>query len=105
MKAILALLILLLSSTNHAIGQESITPTSLILTIYTDGSVLVEYHVNSDPSEVKVDIPLFCTNCNNLIVRDEENNPLSYSENLLGVTVDSIGASEPMPGSDGDGFL
>ena len=94
LKAILTLLILFLSSTSHAIGQESITPTSLKLTIYPDGSVLVEYCVNSDPSEVKVDIPLFCTNCNNLIIKDEENNPLDYSENPLGVTVDSIGASK-----------
>ena len=94
LKTILTLLLLFLSSTSHAIGQESITPTSLKLTIYTDGSVLVEYCVNSDPSEVKVDIPLFCTNCNNLIIRDEESNPLDYSENPLGVTVDSIGASE-----------
>jgi len=93
-KAGLIFLILILSSANHAIGQENITPTSLKLTIYTDGSVLVEYLVNSDPSQVKVEIPLFCTNCNNLIIRDEENNPLDYSENPLGITVDSICASE-----------
>lgn len=94
LKAGLIFLILFLSSASHAIGQENITPTSLKLTIFTDGSVLVEYRVNSDPSQVKVEIPLFCTNCNNLIIRDEENNPLDYSENPLGVTVDSIGASE-----------
>ena len=94
LKTILTLLVLVLSSISHAVGQESITPISLKLTIYTDGSVLVEYCVNSDPSEVKIDIPLLCTNCNNLIIRDEENNPLSYSETPSGVTVDSIGAVE-----------
>ena len=94
LKTILSLLVLVLSSTSHVIGQESITPASLKLSIFTDGSVLVEYHVNSDPSEVRVEIPLFCINYNNLIIRDEENNPLDYSKNPSGVTVDSIGASE-----------
>ncbi len=94
LKTILTLLVLVLSSISHAVGQESITPISLKLTIYTDGSVLVEYCVNSDPSEVRVEISLFCTNYNNLVIRDEENNPLSFSEYPSGVTVDSIGASE-----------
>ena len=42
LKAISIFLILVLSSTIHVNGQENITPFSLKLYVYSDGSVLVE---------------------------------------------------------------
>jgi uncharacterized membrane protein len=87
-------LIILFSTIYHAIGQENINPKYLELQVYPDGSVLLEYKLESEPSEVRVDIDLFGEKFNNLIIKDEDNFPLDYTENPTGITVDSIGASE-----------
>ncbi|MFC1803518.1 helix-turn-helix transcriptional regulator [Thermoproteota archaeon] len=93
-KTVLSIIILVLSFTTYVSGQEDISPISLQVNVYPDGSVLLEYNVESNPSKVRIDIDLFGENYNNIIIRDEEKNPLDYSENPTGVTVDSIGASE-----------
>ena len=93
-KSVLLITVVFLSLTSHVYGQENITPISLQFNVYPDGSALVEYIVESDPSDVRIDIVLFGENYENLIIKDEENNPLGYSKNPTGVTVDSIGASE-----------
>ena len=93
-KTILLIIVLVLSLTTHVDGQKDISPISLQVNVFPDGSVLLEYKVESDPSKVRIDIDLFGENYDNIIIGDEENNPLDYSENPTGVTVDSIGASE-----------
>jgi uncharacterized membrane protein len=92
-KITLIFIILQLSTFNIALGQN-ITPKSLELRIYPDGSTLVEYFIDVEPSEVRVDVELFGDTIHNLIIKDEENNPLDYSETPSGITIDSIGASE-----------
>lgn len=91
---ILLILIITLSTISPINAQNDINPISLELKIYTDGSVLIDYLIESDPSKVRIDIDLFGEKFNNIIIRDEEKNPLGFVETQTGITVDSIGASE-----------
>ena len=75
-------------------SQSEIEPVSLTLTIYVDGTTKVDYYVQSDPTRVRVDIELFGKNLENVIVRDEDSNPLGVTINNNTAQVDSIGALE-----------
>jgi uncharacterized membrane protein len=92
--AILLILIITLSTISSVNGQDDIVPIFLELKIYTDGSVLVEYTLECDPTKVRLDVILFGETFNNLIIRNEEELPLGFTKTHSGVTVDSIGASE-----------
>lgn len=73
---------------------DEVTPLSLDITVYSDGNVKIVYHVESDPAKVRVDVDLFGSSYNTLVVRDEEGNPLASTPRPSGVTVDSLGAAE-----------
>jgi len=73
---------------------DEVTPLSLDITVYSDGNVKIVYHVESDPAKVRVDVDLFGSSYNTLVVRDEEGNPLALTLRPSGVTVDSLGATE-----------
>lgn len=75
-------------------AQEEITPVSLEVKVYPDGSSLVTYDVESDPTKVRVDVDLFGETYNNLVIRNEDGLPLDFTRRDTGVTVDSIGALE-----------
>ena len=75
-------------------AQTDTTPISLTLTIYSNGITQVDYHVRSDPTKVRVQTPLFGDNLENLVVRDEDGNPLQASLINSTAKVDSIGALE-----------
>lgn len=75
-------------------AQDDVTPTSLEVKVYPDGSTLVTYVVESDPTKVRVDVELFSDSYSNLIIRDEDGIPLGSTIIENGLTVDSIGASE-----------
>lgn len=69
-------------------------PVSLTLTTFSDGTTKVEYYTESDPDRLRVDVELFGPPFINLVIYDEEGNPLGSSIDRDKVTVDSIGASE-----------
>jgi uncharacterized membrane protein len=92
--AILLILIITSSTISSVHGQDEIVPISLELKIYTDGSVLVEYTLECDPSKLRLDVTLFGETFNNLIIQNEEERPLGFTKTHSGVTVDSIGASK-----------
>lgn len=75
-------------------AQDEVTPLSLDFTVYSDGNVKIVYHVESDPTKVRIDVPLFGSSYSTLVVRDEESNPLASTPSPSGVTVDSLGATE-----------
>jgi uncharacterized membrane protein len=77
-----------------AVAQDEITPLELSLTLYSDGNVKVTYRVESDPSKARVDVDLFGSSYVNLVVRDEEGNPLALTATASGIKVDSLGATE-----------
>lgn len=92
--AIILILIITTSTISSVYGQDEINPTLLELKIYTDGSILLEYFIECDPSKVRLDIALFGETFSNLIIQNEEGLPLGFTKTPSGVTVDSIGASE-----------
>jgi len=75
-------------------AQPDITPQSLTLTLYTNGAAKIDYYVTGDPSKIRVKTELFGSTFSNLVIRDEEGNPLDADLNQSLVTVDSIGALE-----------
>jgi uncharacterized membrane protein len=77
-----------------AVAQDETTPLELSLTLYSDGNVKVTYRVESDHSKARVDVDLFGSSYVNLVVRDEEGNPLASKATASGITVDSLGAAE-----------
>jgi uncharacterized membrane protein len=93
-KILLPIIILILATASHINAIENISPKSLQINVYPDGSSLVEYIVESDPAEVRTVIELIGDNIENLVIKDEENYPLEYRTNNTEITVDSIGASE-----------
>ena len=89
--AIFALMLLMLSVENLS---AEYTPVELSLTIFSDGTTKVEYHVECDPEKLRVDVELFGPPFINLVIYDEEGYPLGSSTDGQHVTVDSLGASE-----------
>ena len=64
------------------------------MTIFSDGTTKVEYHVECDPEKLRVDVELFGPPFINLVIYDEEGYPLGSSTDGQYVIVDSLGASE-----------
>lgn len=74
-------------------AQET-TPTSLAITVYSDGTSKTVYNLEADPTEVRITVELFGPPYSNLVIRDEDENPLGFSVEGANVTIDSIGAFE-----------
>ena len=91
---ILLTLILAASMLPLAQAQIDVTPQSLTLTIYTNGVTQVDYLVKCDPTKVRVYADLIGENINNLVVRNEDGNPLGVTFTNQTARVDSIGALE-----------
>ncbi len=82
--------ILILASVN---SQQAYSPDELFLDVYADGVVRVEYHIKIDMTYPQIEISLFGTLYEDLIVEDENGLPLDYSvaENII--KIHSLGAS------------
>lgn len=93
-RALFLAILFVVSLIPAAYSQEYVTPISLNVVVYTDGSTLVTYLVESDPTQVRVDVDLIGNNYNNLLIRDENSLPLASRETGNSITVDTIGASE-----------
>ncbi|HID18097.1 TPA: hypothetical protein EYP27_00980, partial [Candidatus Bathyarchaeota archaeon] len=70
--AMLFLMFLVAGCLQPALAGEFSTPESLVLTVYLDGYVHVEYVVSVDPEVSKVDVELFGKTFEGLTVVDEE---------------------------------
>jgi len=93
-RLILLIILLLAMSLPNAKSQSEVTPISLTLTTYTDGTTKVDYHLYSDPTKVRIETELFGDQINSLVVRDEEGNPLQAYVTNNSVQVDTIGVLE-----------
>lgn len=88
------LLLLSLSAlTIPAQAQQPYTPRDLVLTVYADGVVQVEYSIEVDVSFARITVALFGTIFENLVVADQDGLPLDYFLVEGGITVDTLGAS------------
>jgi hypothetical protein len=90
-KLLIFLILLSIIFNSYASAQSEVTPKSLTLTLYTDGTTQVDYAIASDPTKVRVETPLIGENFENLIVRDENGNPLGVTMINNTAQVDSIG--------------
>lgn len=93
-KSAIAIIALLMVMVPVVSAQDEVTPQSLTITIYEDGIADVLYHLESDPSQVRVDVELFGASYNTLVIRDDEGYALDSTPNLSGLSIDSLGASE-----------
>lgn len=75
-------------------AQEIYAPTTLNLTVYSDGVVHVSYVLNVNTSFPNVNFTLFGYNFEDLIVVDENDTFLDYTLDGPIINVDSLGASE-----------
>ena len=91
--AVILLSLLLLTSTYTVYAQE-VTPQNLELTVYKDGTVKAVYDVETDPTKVRVEVELFGSSFDNLVVRDDEDLPIEVSTQGSIASIESLGALE-----------
>lgn len=74
-------------------AQQDYIPKELVLTVYADGVVMVEYDVELDVTYPRVEVVLFGEIYEDLIIEDPNGIPLDYSLIENGVNVYSLGAN------------
>lgn len=74
-------------------AQEYHTPLSLVFSVYSNGVTDVDYDLETDPTRVSIEVPLFGEHIDNLVIRDDEGFPLDSSYTETGVRVDTLGAT------------
>ncbi len=86
------ILLILISSTPLAVGQEYYSPNDLSFTVYDDGYVVVDYTVDVDPTMVRVNVSLFGSLYQNLLISDQDLLILDSTPTVGGLTIDTLGA-------------
>lgn len=74
-------------------GQE-FTPTSLTVRIYPDGSTDLDYRLETDPTEARVEIPIFGGDLQDILVLDQDGTPLEWDITVTGILIDTLGSTE-----------
>lgn len=93
---VLPLIVMLLASVQTVYGQAENAPQELSFIVYTDGYVSVDYTLNVDPTKVSVNVSLFGTQYEDLLVEDQDGGGLDHSPIDGGITVDSLGSASIM---------
>ena len=94
-KGIVLTLVLILVNSMHLIPiSATVQEDNLVLTIYGNGLVKVNYAMVANPMDVQVTVNLFGDHIQNLVVRDENGDPLDHHLTGSQILVDSIGATE-----------
>ncbi|MQY83385.1 hypothetical protein GH157_06825 [archaeon] len=83
---------ILIASTPLAVGQEYYSPNELSFTVYDDGYVVVDYTVDVDPTMVRVNVSLFGSLYQNLLISDQDLLILDSTPTVGGLTIDTLGA-------------
>ncbi len=86
------ILLILIASTPLAVGQEYYSPNELSFTVYDDGYVVVDYTVDVDPTMVRVNVSLFGSLYQNLLILDQDLLILDSTPVGDGLTIDTLGA-------------
>jgi hypothetical protein len=84
---------LLISPVYIAWGQDY-TPNKLIVDVFIDGSVNIDYSIEPDPFLPRINVTLPGSNYTNLLTVDEDGIIMDWDQNTDGIEVDSIGAKE-----------
>ncbi len=93
---VLPLIVMLLVSFQTAYGQAENVPRELSFIVYPDGYVAVDYTLDVDPTKVSVNVSLFGTLYEDLLVEDQDGVGLDHSPIDGGITVDSLGSASIM---------
>jgi len=86
------LLLSMVISTPLVMGQEYYSPNDLSFTVYDDGYVVVDYTVDVDPTMVRVNVSLFGSLYQNLLILDQDLLPLDSTASGDGLTIDTLSA-------------
>lgn len=72
-------------------GQQTVTPESVVLSVFPDGAADVEYRVAVDQNAPRITLPLIGNNYESLLVIGGDGRPLDFRIDQNAVTVDTIG--------------
>lgn len=90
----LGLFLLMLLPAPCALAQEYYTPLNLAFNVYSNGVTEVVYVLETDPTMVTIEIPLFGEQIENLVIRDDEGLFLDSSPTHSGISVDTLGSTD-----------
>jgi len=86
------LMLLSLSAFPFALAQQAYTPSTLVLRVYGDGVVQVEYGIETDVTYPRISVSLFGNVFEEVIIVNQDGVPLDY-EGIDGeVIIDTLGA-------------
>ena len=73
-------------------GQD-FEPFELDFMIYGDGLVKVDYFLETDPTLLRVDVPLFGSHIDGILILDQDGLPLDSEINGTNLVIDTIGST------------
>jgi len=94
LSSLIICLVLALVNPTYVCGEEDYTPIEMIVQLYQDGVVDIEYTVEADPQEPRLNVTLYGQNYWDPIIFDQDGIPLEYSINTGHIIIDTLGASE-----------
>ena len=84
----------MLTLTSHPSFSEETTPETLLLTVYPDGFVFVDYTLQVDPTFPTQNITVFGQVLEDLLILDNDGLPLDYSIGNYTISVYSLGTDK-----------
>lgn len=84
----------MLTLTSHPSFSEETTPETLLLTVYPDGFVFVDYTLQVDPTFPTQNITVFGQVLEDLLIVDNDGLPLDYSIGNYTISVYSLGTNK-----------
>lgn len=93
LKGIIIASFLILTIAPAVWAQPAYTPIELFFTVYSNGVAAVDYSAEVDPTLVRVDIPLFGSLYQELLVLDQDGLPLNYTMRGNGINVLTLGST------------
>ncbi|UCD45593.1 MAG: hypothetical protein JSV27_03660 [Candidatus Bathyarchaeota archaeon] len=88
------LFFLMFLPTPCALAEEYYTPLNLFFNVYSNGVTEVVYVLETDPTMVTIEIPLFGKQIDNLVIQDDEGLFLDSSPTPSGISVDTLGSTD-----------
>jgi len=89
---LLYFLICFVISPISAFSDSTYDPSSLELSVYSDGIVTVNYGLEVDILASNLSVPIFGDQYQNLIILDKDDSPLDYDFSQNELVIDSLGA-------------
>jgi uncharacterized membrane protein len=72
---------------------QDYNPIELSFQVYSNGLTEVNYLVESDPTNLRIEVPIFGDHLYGLVIMDQDGLPLDSTQIDMGIIVDSIGST------------